>query len=145
MAAETEPRLPATEPAVDPPRFASRPANGLREGVRLNIRGRTIRVRAIRAPRAGVLGYLALLGPGLIAAAAGDDAGGIATYSQVGARYGYDLLWVLLIITLTLAVVQEMCARLGAATGRGLLDLIRERYGIGWAIFAIAVILVANG
>ena len=145
MTAQTEPRLPATEPAVDQPRYISRPANRLHEGVRLNIRGRTIRVRAIRAPRAGVLGYLALLGPGLIAAAAGDDAGGIATYSQVGARYGYDLLWVLLIITLTLAVVQEMCARLGAATGRGLLDLIRERFGIGWALFAIAVILVANG
>jgi Mn2+/Fe2+ NRAMP family transporter len=88
---------------------------------------------------------LAILGPGLIAATAGDDAGGIATYSQVGAKYGYDLLWVLLVITLSLAVVQEMCARLGAATGRGLLDLIRERYGIGWALLAVSVILVANG
>jgi Mn2+/Fe2+ NRAMP family transporter len=88
---------------------------------------------------------LAILGPGLIAATAGDDAGGIATYSQVGAKFGYELLWVLLLITVSLAVVQEMCARLGAATGRGLLDLIREHYGIGWALLAVSVILVANG
>jgi Mn2+/Fe2+ NRAMP family transporter len=86
-----------------------------------------------------------VLGPGLIAATAGDDAGGIATYSQVGARYGYELLWVLALITLSLAVVQEACARLGAATGRGLLDLIRERFGIGWTLLAVGVVLVANG
>ena len=59
--------------------------------------------------------------------AAGNDAGGIATYSSTGAKYGYELIWVMLVITVSLAVVQEMCARLGAATGRGLLDLIRER------------------
>ena len=87
---------------------------------------------------------LALLGPGLIAAAAGNDAGGIATYSSAGAKYGYDLIWVMVLITVSLAVVQEMCARLGAATGRGLLDLIRERYGVGWSLFAVGVILVAN-
>ena len=69
----------------------------------------------------------------------------MATYTQVGAKYGYDLLWVLLLITVSLAVMQEMCARLGAATGRGLLDLIRERFGIGWALFAVAVIVLANG
>ena len=88
---------------------------------------------------------LAILGPGLVAATAGDDAGGVATYCQVGAKYGYDLLWVLLLITVSLAVVQEMCARLGAATGRGLLDLIRERFGIGWALLAVGVIVLANG
>jgi len=88
---------------------------------------------------------LLVLGPGLIAATAGDDAGGIATYSQVGAKYGYDLLWVLLVITLSLALIQETCARLGAATGRGLLDLIREQFGIGWALFAVGVVLLANG
>ena len=86
-----------------------------------------------------------VLGPGLIAATAGDDAGGIATYSQVGAKYGYELLWVLLVITLSLALIQETCARLGAATGRGLLDLVRERFGIGWALFAVGVVLLANG
>jgi Mn2+/Fe2+ NRAMP family transporter len=81
----------------------------------------------------------------LVAAAAGNDAGGLATYAAAGARYGYDLLWVLVLTTVSLAVVQEMCARLGAASGRGLLDLIRERFGLGWALFAVGVILLANG
>jgi Mn2+/Fe2+ NRAMP family transporter len=117
----------------------------MREGVRLNVRGRSIRVRGIRAPRAGPLALLGILGPGLIAATAGDDAGGVATYSQVGAQYGYSLLWVLLIITLSLAIIQETCARLGAATGRGLLDLVRERFGLGWTLLAIVVVLLANG
>jgi NRAMP (natural resistance-associated macrophage protein)-like metal ion transporter len=81
----------------------------------------------------------------LIASSAGNDAGGIATYSATGARYGYDLIWVMLVMTLLLAVVQEMAARLGAATGRGLLDLIREQYGLAWACFAVGVILIANG
>jgi Mn2+/Fe2+ NRAMP family transporter len=102
-------------------------------------------VLRLKKPPTGPLRVLAILGPGLIAALAGDDAGGVATYSSVGAKFGYDLLWMLLIITLSLAVVQEMCARLGAATGRGLLDLVRERFGIGWALFAVAVVLVANG
>jgi Mn2+/Fe2+ NRAMP family transporter len=113
--------------------------------VHVNVRGRSLTLRGLRRPPTGLLGMLAILGPGLIAATAGDDAGGIATYSQVGAKFGYELLWVLLLITLSLAVVQEMCARLGAATGRGLLDLIREQYGIGWALLAVSVILVANG
>ena len=69
---------------------------------------------------------------------------GIATYSSAGAKFGYDLIWVMVIITISLAVVQEMCARLGAATGRGLLDLIRERFGIGWALLVMMVLLVAN-
>jgi Mn2+/Fe2+ NRAMP family transporter len=86
-----------------------------------------------------------MLGPGLIATSAGNDAGGIATYSAAGAKYGFSLLWVMLLITVSLAVVQEMCARLGAATGRGLLDLIRERFGLGWALCAVVVILIANG
>jgi Mn2+/Fe2+ NRAMP family transporter len=86
-----------------------------------------------------------ILGPGLIASSAGNDAGGIATYSSAGAKYGYSLIWVMIVITFALAVVQETCARLGAATGRGLLDLIRERFGIGWAMFAVSVILIANG
>jgi Mn2+/Fe2+ NRAMP family transporter len=86
-----------------------------------------------------------ILGPGLIASSAGNDAGGIATYSTAGASFGYDLIWVMVIITVSLAVVQEMCSRLGAATGRGLLDLIRERFGIGWALLAMGILLVANG
>jgi NRAMP (natural resistance-associated macrophage protein)-like metal ion transporter len=117
----------------------------IREGVRINVRGRSIRVRGIRAPQTGLLALLGILGPGLIAATAGDDAGGVATYSQVGAQYGYGLMWVLLVVTLSLAIIQETCARLGAATGRGLLDLVRERFGIGWTLLAIIVVLLANG
>ena len=113
--------------------------------VRVTVRGRTLRLRGLHKPPTGALAILLVLGPGLIAATAGDDAGGIATYSQVGAKYGYDLLWVLLVITLSLALIQETCARLGAATGRGLLDLVRERFGIGWALFAVGVVLLANG
>ena len=113
--------------------------------LQLAIRGRVVRLRGLRRAPQGPLWWLLVLGPGLIAANAGNDAGGIATYASVGAKYGYDLLWMLLLITVSLAVVQEMAARLGAATGRGLLDLIRERYGIRWALFAIGVVLLANG
>lgn len=117
----------------------------IRRGLRLNIRGRSVQVRGLRRSPTGLLRWLAILGPGLIATSAGNDAGGIATYSQAGAKFGYDLIWVMVILTLSFAVVQEMCARLGAATGRGLLDLIRERFGIAWALFAVVIILVANG
>jgi NRAMP (natural resistance-associated macrophage protein)-like metal ion transporter len=75
------------------------------------------------------LALLAVLGPGLIAANAGNDAGGIATYASVGAEYGYDLLWMMVVITVSLIVVQEMAARMGAVTGKGLPELIREQYG----------------
>ncbi|HEY6963401.1 MAG TPA: Nramp family divalent metal transporter [Gaiellaceae bacterium] len=94
--------------------------------------------------RRRVLSLLALLGPGLIAANAGNDAGGIATYSSVGARYGYDLLWMMVVITVSLIVVQEMAARMGIVTGKGLADLIRENYGVRWSLFATASVLVAN-
>lgn len=116
-----------------------------RASLRVNIRGRSLRLRGFRAAPKGIWRWLAILGPGLIASSAGNDAGGIATYSSTGAQYGYQLIWVMLLITVSLSVVQEMSARLGAATGRGLLDLIRERFGIGWAVFAVGVILVANG
>ncbi|MEO7000371.1 MAG: Nramp family divalent metal transporter [Ktedonobacterales bacterium] len=87
---------------------------------------------------------LSFLGPGLIATSAGNDAGGIATYSAVGAQYGYGLLWMLVLITVSMAVVQEMCARMGAATNKGLSDLIRERFGVRGAAFAMLTLLVAN-
>lgn len=117
----------------------------IRAGLRINIRGRSIYLRGLRRSPTGLLRILVILGPGLIASSAGNDAGGIATYSSAGAKYGYALIWVMVIITVSLATVQEMCARLGAATGRGLLDLIRERFGIGWALFAVGIILIANG
>ena len=118
--------------------------HGSGASLRLNIRGRSVTLRRFHRPPSGLLKWLLILGPGLIASSAGNDAGGIATYSQAGAKFGYDLIWVMVIITISLAVVQEMGARLGAATGRGLLDLIRERFGIGWTLMALGILFVAN-
>jgi len=117
----------------------------IRTGVRLNIRGRSIYLRGLRLPPRGIWKWLLILGPGLIATSAGNDAGGVATYSSAGAKYGYQLIWVMVVLTVGYAVVQEMCSRLGAATGRGLLDLIREKFGLGWTLFAVGIIVVANG
>src|SRR5579871_7049839 len=83
-----------------------------------------------RLPR---LAFLAALGPGLISGFADNDAGGITTYSVVGAQFGYELMWVVLASMIALFVTQEVGARLGLATGRGLLDLVREGFGIRWA------------
>ncbi|HEY3107807.1 MAG TPA: Nramp family divalent metal transporter [Chloroflexota bacterium] len=98
-----------------------------------------------RGRLAGWLALLSLVGPGLIAANAGNDAGGIATYASVGARYGYSLLWAMLLLTLALAVVQEMCARMGVATGEGLTDLVRAHLGIRWTLLVVLCLLIANG
>ncbi len=87
---------------------------------------------------------LSVLGPGVIAAAAGNDAGGIATYSQAGAKYGLSLLWSIAVVTVGLIVVQEMCARMGAVTGKGLAALIRENFGVKVTALAMLVLLVAN-
>ena len=139
---DTHARQAVPVPAVEQPTWQPLSRHA---AVRVTVRGRSLRLRGLQKTPTGALAILLVLGPGLIAATAGDDAGGIATYSQVGAKYGYDLLWVLLVITLSLALIQETCARLGAATGRGLLDLVRERFGIGWALFAVGVVLLANG
>ncbi len=88
--------------------------------------------------------FLTIIGPGLITVNAGNDAGGIATYASVGASYGYKMLWGLLIITFSLAVVQEMNARMAVVTGKGLSDLIREKFGVKWTFFAMLVLLAAN-
>jgi len=113
---------------------------------RLDPLGRArLRVPRLRVPRRGAWAYLAALGPGLIAANAGNDAGGIATYSAVGASYGYGLLWMMVLITLSLGVVQEMCARMGAITGKGLSALMREHFGIRVVALAMLALLVANG
>jgi len=103
--------------------------------------------RAAQRPRrlAPVWRYLAIVGPGIIVANAGNDAGGVFTYSNLGAKYGVRLLWAMLPITLALIVTQEMVARLGAVTGKGLMDLIRERFGVRWTLFASVVVIVANG
>lgn len=102
-------------------------------------------VRGTMARRRGLIGYLAILGPGMIAANAGNDAGGIATFATVGADRGYGLLWVLIPITISLGIVQEMCARMGAVTGKGLADLVRERFGVRWTALVMLALLVANG
>ena len=91
------------------------------------------------------MAFLAVMGPGLITGFAGNDAGGVTTYTAVGAHYGYSLLWLLLLSTAGLVVIQEMCARMGAVTGKGLSDLIRERFGVRWTIVAMLALLVANG
>jgi len=94
--------------------------------------------------RRRLLTYLAILGPGMITANAGNDAGGIATFASVGAEFGYELLWILIPITISLGIVQEMCARMGAVTGKGLADLIREQFGVRWTALVMLALLVAN-
>lgn len=112
--------------------------------VRSATRGRP-RLPARLSPwRVRLFAILALLGPGLIAANAGNDAGGIATYSAVGAKYGYQLLWMMVLITISLAIVQMLAARMGVVTGKGLAELVREEYGIRWSVFATSAVLIAN-
>jgi Mn2+/Fe2+ NRAMP family transporter len=87
---------------------------------------------------------LGVIGPGIITANVDNDAGGIATYSLAGAQYGYSLLWSLLPITLLLIMVQEMVARMGVITGKGLSDLIREEFGVRLTLFMMLLLLVTN-
>ncbi|TMC69731.1 MAG: divalent metal cation transporter [Chloroflexi bacterium] len=101
--------------------------------------------RRARVRRASILAFLAVMGPGIITGFAGNDAGGVTTYTAVGAHYGFQMLWLLLLSTAGLLVVQEMCARMGAVTGKGLSDLIRERFGVRWTIVAMLALLIANG
>jgi len=86
----------------------------------------------------------AVLGPGIITGNVDNDAGGITTYSVIGARFGYSMLWMLLLITFTLAMIQEMCARMGVVTGKGLADLIRERFGIRVTMVVMLLLVFTN-
>lgn len=113
-------------------------------GTRLLRRGAQGMRRTV-ARRRRLLIYLSILGPGVITASAGNDAGGIATFASVGADHGYRLLWILLPLTLSLGIVQEMCARMGAVTGKGLSDLIRERFGVRWTMLVMLALFIANG
>jgi NRAMP (natural resistance-associated macrophage protein)-like metal ion transporter len=88
--------------------------------------------------------FFAVIGPGFITAMVDNDAGGIFTYSQAGARFGYLPLWTLLPITVLLVVTQEMCSRMGAVTGKGLSDLIREEYGLRTTFFMMAALVFVN-
>jgi NRAMP (natural resistance-associated macrophage protein)-like metal ion transporter len=87
---------------------------------------------------------LSVIGPGFIAGNAGNDAGGIATYSIVGAREGYGLLWALLLITFALAVIQEMSSRMGVVTGKGFGDLVREQFGVKVTLAVMSLFVFAN-
>src|SRR5438270_10975950 len=87
---------------------------------------------------------MAAVGPGFITANVDNDAGGIFTYSQAGAQFGYSLLWTMLPITISLIVIQEMSARMGAATGKGLSDLIREEFGLRATFFMMFALLIVN-
>lgn len=97
-----------------------------------------------RLLRTRLLLALSIIGPGIIAANADNDASGIFGYSQAGIAFGYKLLWVLLLSTFALGVCQEMGARMGAVTGKGLADLIREEFGVRVTFFAMIVLLIAN-
>jgi NRAMP (natural resistance-associated macrophage protein)-like metal ion transporter len=88
--------------------------------------------------------FLAVLGPGIITANVDNDSGGIFTYSQAGAQFGYTLLWTLIPITLALIVVQEMCARMGVVTGKGLSDLIREEFGLRITFVMMVLLVIVN-
>ena len=92
--------------------------------------------------RRRLLLFLAVMGPGIITASVDQDAGGITTYSVAGAQYGYTLLWSLPFIVVALAVIQEMGTRMGVVTGRGLAELIRQRFGLRITLLAMLVLVL---
>src|ERR1700722_17589720 len=86
----------------------------------------------------------AVLGPGFVAASAGNDVGGIATYSAAGAQFGYSILWVMIPLAVAVIVVQEMSTRMGCVTGKGLAALFRENFGVKISFFAMAMLFLIN-
>ncbi|HET9407893.1 MAG TPA: Nramp family divalent metal transporter [Candidatus Sulfotelmatobacter sp.] len=101
-------------------------------------------MKFLRRWKSRILLFFAVVGPGFITANVDNDAGGILTYSQAGAQFGHFLLWTLIPITIALIVVQEMCARMGAVTGKGLSDLIREEFGLRITFLMMLGILIVN-
>jgi len=98
----------------------------------------------LRRLRFNLIIFMAVIGPGIITANVDNDAGGILTYSQAGAQFGFSLLWTLVPITVALIVVQEMVARMGVVTGKGLADLIREEFGLRVTFVLMALLLVVD-
>jgi NRAMP (natural resistance-associated macrophage protein)-like metal ion transporter len=98
----------------------------------------------LRRWRTRILLFLAVLGPGFITANVDNDPNGILTYSQAGAQFGYSLLWTIIPITLALIIVQEMCARMGVVTGKGLSDLIREEFGLRMTFIVMVLLIIVN-
>src|ERR1700690_1668321 len=110
-----------------------------------HISGTLVRRRAnLSLVKYRLIAFLAVLGPGFITANVDNDPGGILTYSQAGAKFGYALLWTLIPTTIALIVVQEMAARMGAITGKGLSDLIREEFGLRMTFFTMIVLGLAD-
>src|SRR5499425_3714105 len=101
-------------------------------------------MRFLRRWKTRILLFFAVVGPGFITANVDNDANGIVTYSQAGAQFGYKLLWTMIPVTLALIVVQEIAARMGAVTGKGLSDLIREEFGLRITFFMMLAILFIN-
>ena len=101
-------------------------------------------MRLSRIKKRRILRFLAIMGPGIITASVDQDAGGITTYSLAGAQFGYGLLWSLLFITIALGIVQEMGSRMGVVTGKGLAELIRERFGVRITFGVMVVLVLAN-
>src|SRR3954468_17087752 len=101
-------------------------------------------IRWLKRRRTQILLFMSVVGPGIITANVDNDAGGILTYSQAGAQFGYTLLWTMLTVTLSWIVVQEMCSRMGAITGKGLSDLIREEYGLRTTFFLMVALVITN-
>ena len=124
--AEPVPSVPVAPPASSLPPVSTPAPRGLR--------ARWVRLATV----------FAVIGPGIITANVDNDAGGIATYSQAGAAFGYALLWTLIPITAALILVQEMCARMGVVTGKGLSDLIRERFGVKTTFWVMTALVLAN-
>lgn len=96
------------------------------------------------APWKSLLIFLSVMGPGIITANVDNDAGGIATYSVAGAHFGYSTLWIFLPMMVALIIIQEMCSRMGVVTGKGLADLIREKFGVKITFYAMAAFLLSN-
>jgi NRAMP (natural resistance-associated macrophage protein)-like metal ion transporter len=101
-------------------------------------------MKLLKSWKARIAITLAVVGPGFITANVDNDAGGIFTYSQAGAQFGYSLLWTMIPITIALVVVQEMCARMGAVTGKGLSDLIREEFGFRVTFLLMFALIITN-
>src|SRR5215469_18765912 len=101
-------------------------------------------LRVLSRFRTQIAVFLAVLGPGFITAVVDNDSGGIVTYSDAGARFGYLPLWTLLPITVVLIITQEMCSRMGAVTGKGLSDLIREEFGLRVTFILMTLLVVVN-
>src|SRR5438552_7143852 len=101
-------------------------------------------MRFLKRWKIRILLFFAVVGPGFITANVDNDANGIVTYSQAGAQFGYRLLWTMIPVTLALIVVQDISARMGAVTGKGLSDLIREEFGLRMSFLMMVIVMLLN-